>query len=682
MEASPLTQQARPEIFKPKIVQLYENLFKSPDDSEPSEGFWREFFLLPPDRARLHALLDALSPDDILGVQAQTQNLFARAVREAASGVSPADAYALDTLSVFLTSVLSKKYTNPSSDVITVLAGLDAVDRVIPEFVAVLDRIIRNGGGFDLRLKAIKAAIAMTSGAYKTSLVSYFTHRDLFPSLMKYVHESDTHLQIFDPFLLLGLLANYNKFEFQNPYQLRLDDFVNESSIQKIVKGVGLACAGLRNGYVAVQDDVPEGWTLTSTLVFFGLRALAPGARDKANPPTAEEAKGMFAALPAQEAAILLPTYDFTNSNKLFGYHLVHLPAEKSNEESPLSSFLSVSSYILQHAYRSVRCSHYAELNLFTLRILVEDPTLCKHICSEEGKRRVRLCRQRQPYLPLVNGDRVVATVIFDIMIDTISHNLRRRLDVNIYSHAIAITLRLLTYLSVNKIRLTYHWSELWRTLLSLMRFLTTYAADLSTNPRTQTLTTSLADLIAFCVSGGDTFLPDPASYDDLFYKLVETGPILAKFRRVFNSPSSSNTSVSKPADAAAAAIVSTPDTQPRLASIDTLLSVSTHFYTLLFHSDGGADPTATPATPVVPASASDSPNPDVDPTPVALPSIKKKNLSPREVHRIIKQGYDTLSIQPPEGLSAWAKWRETEWKGELKRGARVAVEDARMLVS
>lgn len=37
----------------------------------------------------------------------------------------------------------------------------------------------------DIRLKAIKAAIAMTSGAYKTSLVSYFTHRDLFPSLMK-----------------------------------------------------------------------------------------------------------------------------------------------------------------------------------------------------------------------------------------------------------------------------------------------------------------------------------------------------------------------------------------------------------------------------------------------------------------------------------------------------------------
>lgn len=28
MEASPLTQQSRPETFTPKIVQLYETLFK------------------------------------------------------------------------------------------------------------------------------------------------------------------------------------------------------------------------------------------------------------------------------------------------------------------------------------------------------------------------------------------------------------------------------------------------------------------------------------------------------------------------------------------------------------------------------------------------------------------------------------------------------------------------------
>lgn len=51
----------------------------------------------------------------------------------------------IQTLATFLTSILSKKYTNPSSDVINVLAGLDEVDRVISEFVSVLDGIIRNG---------------------------------------------------------------------------------------------------------------------------------------------------------------------------------------------------------------------------------------------------------------------------------------------------------------------------------------------------------------------------------------------------------------------------------------------------------------------------------------------------------------------------------------------------------
>ncbi|KAL4909058.1 hypothetical protein BDW74DRAFT_145892 [Aspergillus multicolor] len=663
---SPLTQQSRPDYFKPKVVQLYENLFQSSEYAEPSEGFWRELFLLPPDQAQLNSILEALSPDETLNLQSHTQQLFARAIREAASGPSPVNAYALETLTVFLACILKKKYTNPSSDVITVLAGLDRVDQVISNFVAVLDSIIRSGSNNDIRFKAIRTAIAMTSGAYKTSLVSYFTHRDLFPSIMKLVHESESPMEVFEPFLLLGLLANYNKFEFQNPYQLRLDDFVNEASIQKIVKGVGLSCGALRNGYVAVQDDSPEGWTLMGTLMYFGLGVLSPGRKEIPTPPSPEEAKEMFAALPAQQAVILLATYDFTNANKLFGYHLINSASEKDNEESPFSSFLSMTSYLLQHAYRSPRVGHYAELSLFTLRILSEDSTSCKLLCSEESKRKVRLCRQRQPYLPPVTGDRVLATTIFDILIDAISHNLRRRLDVQLYSHTIAILLRILTYLSMNRIRLAYHWSELWRTLLSLMRFLTTYVTDLTMSPHITTLTTSLVDLVAFCVSAGDTFLPDPASYDDLFYKLVETGPIIAKFRDVYSlKTSTTSSSISKP-DA---------NKDIHVAAVETLISVSTHFYALLFNPGTGA------AAEIETEKATTKTDGDQSQSPVPIPAAQKKNLSPREVHRIIKQGYDTLSIQPPEGLSAWTRYRETDWKPDLKRAARCAVDDATQLV-
>lgn len=66
METSPLTQQARPQTFQPKIVHLYESLFKEDEEEEKPEGFWQEFFLHKPDAASLRKILDELSPDDLL----------------------------------------------------------------------------------------------------------------------------------------------------------------------------------------------------------------------------------------------------------------------------------------------------------------------------------------------------------------------------------------------------------------------------------------------------------------------------------------------------------------------------------------------------------------------------------------------------------------------------------------
>lgn len=53
------------------------------------------------------------------------------------------------------------------------------------------------------------------------------------------------------------------------------------------------------------------------------------------------------------------------------------------------------------------------------------------------------------------------------------------------------------------------------------------------------------------------------------------------------------------------------------------------------------------------------------------------KNLSPREVSRIIKEGYETLSIQAKEGLDHWDKYREADHKVILKKIVRVVVVDA-----
>ncbi|KAK1773769.1 hypothetical protein QBC45DRAFT_460532 [Copromyces sp. CBS 386.78] len=658
MEQSPLTQQPRPEAFQAKIVQLYQELFKDHDQDEEyldhhtqSEGFWTEFFILKPSRSALRQILDPISAPDLLHLySSQTRQLFSRAVsalkpaatRPSSSASSPSlshsqsqnkQANALDTLSVFLVSVLGKKYTNPSSDIIEVLAGLDSVDSVFGEFVGALDGIVRGGGNhggptttsIEVRRKAVEVAMAVTAGAWGTGLGSYFIQRDMFPALMKLIQDTETMQDIVLPFTLVGLLANYNKFEFQNPYQMRLNDFVNEQTIQKIIRAVGQACLSLRGQYVAVQEDLPEGWSIAGTLSMIGLVRL-----NKHKKPVydAETQKRMFAALPGKEAAVLLATYDFTHANKLFCHNLVTLPPLSKGDEPPFSSFLSLTSYMLQHAHLSQRTTLYSHLNLMIIRLLIEDPILCKRLCSSEPEHKhpVRLCRQRSPYLPHVAGDRVLATAVLDTMIDAVNHNLRRRLDVGLYTLCVGILLRLISYMSRSRTRLEYHWHELFRSLLSLIRFLTTYASDLQTllgaqQGQLDTLLDLVVNTLALGLSSGESFLPTSAAYDDLFYKIVEMGDVLVKFRDVYGLKKRQSN------------------------SIDTLVNVSTHYKDML----------ASGAT--------------------------KEKLTSVQVAEVIKQGYETLSIQAKEGLDSWERFREADERGLLKKMAREAVGDVRGLV-
>ena len=94
---------------------------------------------------------------------------------------------------------------------------------------------------------------------------------------------------------LLGLLANYNKFEFRNPYLLRFEEYVNSGSMEAAVQLHGLTCSELRDSYVAVQDDAPVGWTVGSTLSYVGLGVLAPGHTAPVVGP--EEAQERFSML-------------------------------------------------------------------------------------------------------------------------------------------------------------------------------------------------------------------------------------------------------------------------------------------------------------------------------------------------------------------------------------------------
>ncbi|KEQ97897.1 hypothetical protein AUEXF2481DRAFT_77795 [Aureobasidium subglaciale EXF-2481] len=620
MEISPLTQQSRPDTFEPKVAQLYRQLFKDREEEEKSEGFWREFFLLKPDNARFGQSLDDLEAIDLLHVSHHCEQFVSHAIAYARSGSSPSDENALDNLTVFLTKVFSKRYTNPSSDIIEVLAGLDHVDTVFNDLVTTLDTTIKSGKTARIQKKAVQVALCVASGAFQTGLLTYFTQRDLFPSLMQLILDLEDPLEAAQPLLLAGLLANYNKFETYNPYHVKFADFVNHETMVQICRSIESTCASMRDQYVAIQDDVPEAWSIGGTLSYIGLGALA-GAKPTVPAPTEDEMKAKFAEQPQPHAGILLTVYDFVVANKLFCADFVRVYSENKKESSPMAHYLSFCSYLYQHAYRSQRATQYAHLTLFTIQNLVEDLDIAKKICETTVP--VRLSRQRPPQLPMVTSDRTLAANIIDIMIDSVNHNLRKKLDVELYRLNVGIILRLVTFLSKARIRLTYHWSELWRSLLSFVRFLTVYADDLRSLYHMDSLIHALVNLLCLSLTQGESFLPDTASYDDISYKLVEFGPSLTSFRDAYGLQKGESA-----------------------ASMNILIHVSKHYSDLIAEEKG-----------------------------------KVKNLSPKDVARIIKEGYETLSIEAREGLDHWEMYREAEHKAELKRIARTACADARVLV-
>jgi len=342
----------------------------------------------------------------------------------------------------------------------------------------------------------------------------------------------------------------------------------------------------------------------------------------------------LTATRPGPEASILLSAYDFATANPLFINILLTLPPSSKGEEPPLSSFLSYASYILHHAHRTDRCTLYAQLSLTIIRLILEDAPSAKTL-STSPPLTIRLCRQIPPLLPPSFKPRSPIEAILDIITDALTHNLRLRFPLALYTSTLTLLHRTLAHLVRTSTRLPYHWPLLWQTLLSLLRFLTTYAPNI----QAQNPPSALHDLLhpflatlALAVSEGYVFLPSPEAYDDLSYKLVEAGHVLSKFQSVYLPSSSTTTTLS---------------TTTTAQALTTLLHVSTHYYTLLETRKAG------------------------------------KNLSPREVSRVIRKGYETLRVpeEGKEGLMAGERWREGEERGFVKRVGREAVGDGRRVV-
>ncbi len=68
---------------------------------------------------------------------------------------------------------------------------------------------------------------------------------------------------------------------------------------------MGQTCTESRVKYIAIQEDLPEGWSIGNTLNMIGLGGLAPGVKAPAPAIDPEVAKEMFANLYVEKRVLL-----------------------------------------------------------------------------------------------------------------------------------------------------------------------------------------------------------------------------------------------------------------------------------------------------------------------------------------------------------------------------------------
>lgn len=257
------------------------------------------------------------------------------------------------------------------------------------------------------------------------------------------------------------------------------------------------------------------------------------------------------------------------------------------------------------------------------MRVLVEEQATMARLAGIECRSSIRICRQRQPVLPRIQGERFLVEGILDSLIGALSHNMKRTLDVPMYSLAMGTILRIISQLKRLRIRLRYHWSELWKSIFSFLRFMLSSSRYLLSLEGVFELVDDTIRILVLAFSAGESFLSGASDYDDLFYKLVETGDLLNRLATTYSLPPTH--------------------------SISTLISVSEHYRNLIKEKSS---------------------------------MFSSGHLSSEQVSDVIKSGYDTLSIAAQQGIDVWDRYRESDERVFLKKASWTAVTDARELLS
>ncbi|XP_042763532.1 armadillo-like helical domain-containing protein 3 isoform X2 [Panthera tigris] len=505
--------------LKEKVVLMYDEIFMTEDPSKCSPRFWEELFLMKVNLEYLEGKLESLDGEELMKIKDNINCLFQHCIQALGEEHPIRVVNALQTLCALIRGVHQKNKSTSGFDIINMLMGFDKAELCMK----VTDNISQN------------------------TILEYVMINSIFEAILQILsHPPSRREHGYDAVVLLALLVNYRKYESVNPYIVKLSIVDDEATLNGMGLVIAQALSEYNRQYKDKEEEHQSGFFSALTNMVGSM--FIADAHEKISVQTNE--------------AILLALYEAVHLNRNFitvlaqshpEMGLVTTPVSPapttpatplgttppssdviSSVELPLDAdvqtsnllitFLKYSSIVMQDTKDEHRL-HSGKLCLIILTCIAEDQYANAFLHDDNMNFRVNLhrmpMRHRKKAADKNLPCRPLVCAVLDLMVEFIVTHMMKEFPMDLYVRCIQVVHKLLCYQKKCRVRLHYTWRELWSALINLLKFLMSNETVLLAKHNIFTLALMIVNLFNMFITYGDTFLPTPSSYDELYYEII-----------------------------------------------------------------------------------------------------------------------------------------------------------------
>ncbi|XP_042192956.1 armadillo-like helical domain-containing protein 3 isoform X2 [Callorhinchus milii] len=514
--------------LKEKVVLMYDEIFKNEDPAKNNPRFWEELFLMKVNLQYLETRLETLDGEELMKLKENINRLFQHCITALGEEHQITVVNALQTLCALIRGVHQKNKPTSGFDIINLLMGFDKAELRMKNLMESLDALLCGDGSDSLKslcLKLLLCLVTVTDNISQNTILEYVMINSIFEAILQVLSVTCSRVRHgYHSVVLLALLVNYRKYESVNPYIVKLSIVDDENTLNGMGLVISQALAQYNRQYKDKEEEIQGGF-FSAISSMMGSMFIAD-AEEKISVQTNE--------------AILLALYEAVHLNRNFitvlaqshpeiGLSTPITPVTPTTPSTPLgttppsSDVMNTSELLL-------------DPNVQTGNLLITFLKYCSIVMQdtkdEHRLNSARLCliiltciaepmRHRKKSADKSIPSRPLVCAVLDLMVEFMVTHMMKEFPMDLYVRCVQIVHKLICYQKKCRVRLHYTWRELWSALINLLKFLMSNETVLLGKYNIFTLALMVVNLFNVFITYGDTFLPTPCSYDELYYEIV-----------------------------------------------------------------------------------------------------------------------------------------------------------------